>query len=304
MSAAPLDPAELARAARVLHLRTRRASAGLVAGGYASAFRGGGLEFEESRPYVPGDDVRQIDWNATARSGEPFVKRFREERDQTLLLLLDCSASMGFGTAGRTKAELAALVAALLAAAAHRVRDRVGLVAFSDRVLEEVAPGRGDAHAWRLLRVAATRAGIPRGRTALDRALERVPTLARHRAIVVLLSDFRDDADLRARLLQVSRHHDLVAAVVGDPREEALPASGPIRLADPETRSRPLMLDANSRRVRALYRSAAQVRRRALERRLRTDGADVVWLRTDRDPLPPLVRFFQAHVGRVHGAGA
>jgi uncharacterized protein (DUF58 family) len=296
------EPADLARAARRLVVRSRRQAAGLVAGGYASAFRGGGMEFEESRPYVPGDEVRHIDWNATARTGEPFVKRFREERDQTLILLLDVSASMAFGTAGRSKAELAATTAALLAAAAGASRDRVGLVAFSDRIEAELPPGRGEAHAWRLVGAALSRADQARGGTGLAPALARVRAYARHRAIVVVLSDFRDAADTRAAFLQVSRHHDLVAAVVSDPREETLPASGPLRLADPERPGRRLVIDAGSPRARALYETACRVRKHALERRLRRDGADVVWLRSDRDPLPALVRFFQAHAGRVHGA--
>lgn len=304
------DAEDLARAARLLAVRTRRAAASLFAGGYASAFRGGGIEFEESRPYVPGDEVRHLDWNATARTGQPFVKRFREERDQTLIVLLDVSASMGFGSAGRSKAAVAAHTAALLAAAAGHAGDRVALVAFADGVEREIPPARGDAHIWTIVRALVECAGAPRGGTNLLAGLARVSALARHRAIVVLLSDFRDPALFgggnsrerpHARLVATANRHDLVAGVMDDPREEELPAAGPFRVADPEAPRRRLVLDASSQRVRLLYRAACQVRRRALELRLRGDGADVLWLRTDRDPLRALVRFFPTHSGRVHG---
>lgn len=301
--------AELEHAARVLWVRSRRVAAGLAGGGYATAFRGTGMEFDESRPYVPGDDVRHFDWNTTARTGEPFVKRFREERDQTLILLLDVSASMRFASTRRTKAELAAEAAALLAAAAGRVGDRVGLVAFGTGVVEELPPRRGDAQVFTLVRRAVASAGSAAGDTRLSAALARLPALTRHRSIVVALSDFRDAAlagpatpgGPRARLVATARHHDLVAMVVQDPCEEELPDGGPLRLADPERGGGELLIDSGSARARALYRSACRLRRRALERRLRADGADVLWLRSDRDPLPALVRFFHEHVGRVHG---
>jgi uncharacterized protein (DUF58 family) len=292
---------QLERAARLLAVRARRAAASPFAGAYTSAFRGGGLEFEDSRPYAPGDDVRHIDWNATARTGTPFTKRFREERDQTLLLFLDVSASMDFGSAGRSKAALGAHAAALLAAAAGRAGDRVGLVAFSDRVELELPPSRGDAHVWSVVRAALGSAGAARGATHLAAALERVEALARHRAIVVVLSDFRDVSPGGGRLASLTRRHDVVAAVLLDPREEELPASGPVRVEDAEHPGPSLVIDTGSPRVRARYRAACLGRRRALERRLRAEGADCLWLRSDRDPLPALVRFFHGHAGRVHG---
>jgi uncharacterized protein (DUF58 family) len=303
---APPEAADLARAARLLAVRSRRAAASPFAGAYTSAFRGGGLEFEESRPYAPGDDVRHIDWNATARSGRPMLKRFREERDQTLLLLLDVSASMGFGSTGRSKASLAAHAAALLAAAAGQAGDRVGLVAFSERVELELPPRRGDAHVWSVVRAAVGAAAVPRGATGLAPALGRVEALAPRHAVVVVLSDFRDESLLssgpaRLRLASLARRHDLVAAGILDPREEELPASGPLRLVDAESPGGALVIDTGSRLVRARYRAACLARRHAVERRLRADGADCLWLRGDRDPLPALARFFQSHAGRVHG---
>ena len=153
---APSGPSsgDLARAARILAVRSRREVTGLFAGSYASAFRGGGIEFEESRPYVAGDDVRYLDWNAFARTGELFVKRFREERDEMVLLAIDVSASMRFGTTGRNKAATAAHAAALIAAAAGRTGDRLGFLTFDDAVRTEIRPSRGPAHTWRVIEAA------------------------------------------------------------------------------------------------------------------------------------------------------
>ena len=308
------EAARLARAARLLLVRSRR-SAGAISGVYTTAFRGGGVEFEELRPYVPGDDLRTIDWNATARTGEPWVKRFREERDQTLLLLVDVSASMGFGSQEAPKAAAAARAAGLLAAAATHARDRVGLVLFDEQVREEIAPARGDAHARRLLRALVAAGGAPAGGTGLAAALARARAhaLGRRRSIVFLVSDLRDDALLAAggtaapasaaalagELAAAARRHDLVAAVVHDPREDLLPDVGSVLVADPERPGAARLLRTGSPRVREAYRAAAAARRRAVERRLRGHGADVLFLSTHADPLRGLARFFRERAGRT-----
>jgi uncharacterized protein (DUF58 family) len=303
--------AELERAARLLEVRSRREVSSAFAGGYRSAFRGGGIEFEESRPYLPGDDVRALDWNATARSGVAYVKRFREERDQTVVLALDVSASMSFGSVGRAKAALAAHAAALIAAAAGRAGDRVGLVSFDTKVRSEIPAARGEAHTWRILRALVAAAGQSSGGTELETVISRLRAGFRRRAIVFVFSDFRDDRFFdnrtekrspRAELVALARHHDLVAVTIYDPREEEIPDAGIVRLSDPEAPWRRLVFDTRSDRARARYRAACAVRRRSLERRLRADGADTLALRTDRDPLRALTRFFQAHIGRHHGA--
>jgi uncharacterized protein (DUF58 family) len=287
--------AEIARAARILAVRSRREAAGVLVGRWTSAFRGGGVEFEESRPYVPGDDVRAIDWNATARTGVPWVKRFREERSCPVLIALDASASMAFGTTGRTKAQAAAHAAALLATAAAGAGDPVGFLAFADGVRGEVAPGRGDAHTWRVIRAAAASAAAPRGMTDFGVAASWIRAHARRRSLVLVLSDFRS-ADLDAAghrpLAVVARRHDLVAAGVEDPRELDLVAAGGVRIADAEGGGRALLL-ATGRRRREAYAAAARARRAAVVRRLRDDGADFVWLGTAGDPLRALVRFFR-----------
>ena len=289
--------AEITHAARTLWVRSRREASGWLVGGFESAFRGGGVEFEESRPYAPGDDVRSIDWNALARTGVPWVKRFREERSQLVLIALDVSGSMGFGTTGRTKLEVAAHAAALLAAAAGHAGDPVGFAAFADGVRASLAPGRGDAHTWRVVRAAATWSERAAGRTSLAAAAEWVGAHARRRAIVVLLSDFRTSPF--AALAPLGLQHDFVSVVVEDPRERALAAAGSVRLRDPEG-ARSWVL--GTRRGRARYAAAAEQHRRALARSLRSQGADLLWLSTDANPLRALLRFFAARSVRPRAA--
>lgn len=306
---APFDH-ELARAARILAVRSRREAAGLFAGSYASAFRGGGMEFDESHPYQPGDDFRNIDWNAMARTGEPFVKRFREERDRIVLLALDVSASMAFASAGCSKARVAAHGAALLAAAAGRAGDRIGFVAFDEEVRRSVPPGRGAVHTWRVVRAAVRSGESAAAGTRLTAAIEAMRAMAAHRSIAILLSDFRgvgfDEPGTAAaeigHLSGLARRHDVLSIVVHDPRDETLPNVGRIRLADPERPHGSLLLDSGSARARGLYRRAWQRRRRALERNLRVAGSDVLWLRSDHDPLRALMRFFHERAAHTRAA--
>lgn len=283
----------VARAARILSVRSRREAAGLLVGAWRSAFRGGGVEFEESRPYAPGDDVRSIDWNATARTGVPWVKRFREERSCPVLIALDVSASMAFGTSGRSKAATGALATALIAAAAARAGDPVGFVAFADRVCGEVAPGRGDAHTWRVLRAATESAGAARDATDLGVACAWLRAHARRRSLVILLSDFRATRSNARPLAVLGREHDLVAAVLEDPRERELVAAGAVRIGASESAAGVRVLSTR-RRARDAYRAAARERRESLARELRADGAEIAWLGTDAEPLHPLVKFFRA----------
>ncbi len=308
--AVDVAPAELARAARILAVRTRREATGSFAGSYASAFRGGGMEFAESRPYVPGDDVRYLDWNAMARTGEPFVKRYREERDQTLWLALDVSASMRFGAEGgvpgAAKGARAAHAAALLAAAAGHAGDRVGLLAFDEGVVAERPAARGAPHVWEVIRTAAVCAGRAAGRTRLAPGLEALRA-AGPKAICALISDFRDpellDADGErspawSALAATARRHDVVSLVLHDPREESLPRAGLVRLRDPERPGRSLLIHTGRARSRARYRRAWAAWRQAVERALRSAGSEVLLLRSDRDPLPPLMQFFRERASR------
>jgi uncharacterized protein (DUF58 family) len=310
--ALPFSSADLARAARVLAVRSRREVTSAFAGGYRSAFRGGGVEFEESRPYAPGDDVRSLDWNALARTGIPYVKRFREERDQTVWLAVDTSASMAFTSVAHAKTHTAAHAAALIGGAAARAGDRVGLVTFGHEVRSTVAAGRGDGHLAHLLGELARGASRAEGATNLGALFAHLRVSLRRRAVIVVLSDFRDDAYFertadgssaphRLELLRLARQHDVVAAVVEDPRDASLPSAGSFRIADPEAPGRRWVVRSGSSKTRGLYAAAAAVRRRALERRLRSDGADVVWLRNDRDPLRALAHFFRARTAHASG---
>lgn len=296
----PVSSAALSRAARLLVVKSRREATGRFAGNYVSAFRGGGLEFDESRPYVPGDDVRSIDWNATARHGEVFVKQFREERDQTLLFALDVSASMRFTSTRASKAETAAHALALLAAAAGRAGDRTGLVAFDERVRAVVPAARGVAHGFRIVRTALECARDPRAGTHLAGGLRALRARTRRRGVVFVLSDFRDDTALAPgeELADLARRHDLVAVVLVDPVELSLPRVGPVRLLDPERPGHTRVLDTGSRRQRQRYLAACAERQRRLSASLRRLSAELVWLRTDRDPLHPLLRFFDERSAR------
>ena len=298
---------DLARAARLLVVRSRREATGLFAGNYASALRGSGLEFEESRPYVPGDDVRTIDWNATARHGETYVKRFREERDQTVLFALDCSASMRFGSATQSKAGTAAHALALIAAAAGRAGDKIGLVAFDERLRALIPPARGVAHGRRLVETALACAASAEGTTRIAAGLSALRPESKRSSVLVLLSDFLDErllpdsgspAPLREALAELGWRHDVVAGAVLDPLELALPAVGPIRLADPERPGGTWILHTGKRRVRESWLAACAARRERLTLLTRKAGAELFWMRTDRSPLHALGRFFQERAAR------
>lgn len=228
-----MTPAELLREVRRIEITTRELVRDLVAGDYASVFRGRGIEFAEVREYLPGDDVRAIDWNVTARLGTPFVKRHHEERQLTLLLLVDVSASGGFGSAQRTKRQLAAEVGAVLALAATRHRDRVGAAFYSDRV-EWFAPPRGGRR-QALQIVNQVLAYEPEDRaTDLPNALQFLEVLLRRRAVVVVLSDFLDPSQWSG-LDRLAWRHDVIAMQLSDPRERELPPVGLVTLWDPES---------------------------------------------------------------------
>ena len=297
---AVVSAADLARAVRLLAVRSRWEATGLFAGNYASAFRGSGLEFEESRPYAPGDDVSALDWSATARTGELYVKRFREERNQTLLFALDISGSMRFGTTGSSKAETAAQALALVVAAAGRAGDRSGAIAFGDGLRAEVPTGRGSSHGLRVIRAAVEWASCPEGLTRLAAGLRSIRTRARRRSVIFALSDFRDPdrAAVRAELAELARRHDLIAAPILDPVDEELPRVGALRISDPERPGVTHVLHTGRPRTRRRYRAAAMAWRAQLERDLRLAGAEVLWLRTDRSPLFALGRFFAERAAR------
>jgi uncharacterized protein (DUF58 family) len=286
---------EQLRAVRKIQIRTSHLVSDLFAGQYQSVFKGRGMEFAEVRLYQPGDDVRTIDWNVTARSGTPHVKRFAEERELTVMLVVDQSGSTRFGEP-RTKAALGVEVAAVLALAAARHNDRVGALLFADEIERVVPPRKGRRHALRVIRDLI--AFEPRGRrTDLAAALSYATRLLHHRSIVAVISDFLA-ADWEKPLRRLASRHEVVAVTVDDPRERDVPDAGWLELADAES-GRRVLVDTGSRAVRD--RLAALARHRLDERRrmLAAAGVDHVALATDRDYAMPLRRAFAARARRV-----
>jgi len=291
---------EVIRKVRRLEIRTRRLVDESLAGAYHSMFRGRGMEFAEVREYDPGDDVRTIDWNVSARMGHPFVKKYTEERELTVVLVVDASGSEGFGTHASTKMAMSAEIAALLAFSAIRNHDRVGLLLFSDQIEGYLPPRKGREHALRVLReVLAVR---PEGqRTRIAQALEFLQHVVRKRAVVFLLSDFQDDGYERT-LRVVARKHDLVAVSVTDPRESTLPDVGLIGVVDPES-GEPGIIDAGSTAVRRAYAEHAESSRGALRGTMRRAGVDLLELSTGEPYEMPMTRFFRERARRAtrHG---
>ena len=289
-------PREVLRQIRRLQLRARRAVEDLLGGEYHSVFKGTGIAFEEVREYQPGDDIRAIDWNVTARTGHPFVKRYIEERELTVVLAVDCSGSQQFGTRAQQKREVAAELAAVLAFSAVSNNDRVGLLQFTDRVERYVPPAKGTRHVLRLIRDVLFNEPEHRG-TSLRAGLDYLNRVLHRRTIVFLLSDFLDQGYEKA-FKRTGRRHDLVAVRVGDPREEELPPVGLLELEDAESGAR-LLLDTSSRAVREAYRAAAAERREALRRLAHAAHTDLVEVSTDGSHLDALVRFFRLRERRL-----
>lgn len=285
--------AELLRQVRRIEIRTRHLVAESFSGAYHAVFKGQGMSFEEVRPYQPGDEVRSIDWNVTARTGEPHIKRFIEERELTVMLLVDLSGSLDFGSRGRFKQALAAELAAVLAFAATSNQDRVGLLAFSDRVECLIPARRGRRHVLRIVRDLLALRPAGRG-TDLVLALDTLRHLLRRRAVVFLISDFQGAArpSLIGRALSAAaRRHDLIAVQLSDPLDQQLPPSGLLWLEDAESGQRRLV-DTGSAAWQAAQ--AAQVDAQEADDRqaLREAGIDRLAARTDEDYAPALTAFF------------
>jgi uncharacterized protein (DUF58 family) len=282
--------ADVLRQVRRLHLRARRLVQSLLGGEYHSAFKGAGLSFEEVREYQPGDDVRTIDWNVTARVGLPFIKRFVEERELTLLLVVDVSASTRFGTGTMTKRAAAAELAALLALCAAGNNDRVGLVAFTSEVERFVPPNKGPRHVLRMLRdILAFEPHNPG--TDLAAALDYVVKVQRRRAIVFVLSDFMSNGYEKA-FRRAARKHDLVAVRTVDPREKTWPDAGLVWFDDAET-GRQLLIDTSDPTVRSRFENVVAERASLFMKTARGAKADVIEVGTDGGHFDALLGFFR-----------
>ena len=288
-------PAEVLKQVKGIELRARNLVNTLFTGEYRSVFRGQGIEFAEVRAYQQGDDFRAIDWNVSARMGHPFVKTFMEERELTLLLIVDQSGSLHFGRP-YTKAGLAVEVAAVLALAAARHSDRVGALLFADQPEYVVRPAKGRAHALRVIRDLV--AFAPRGRgTNLAGALRYAGKLLRHRAIIVVLSDFRADG-WEDPLAQLVARHEVVGITIDDPREYNLPDAGWVEMEDAETGKR-LLVDTSHAPTRTRIRVAAERLQQERTRKLVQAGVDRVALQTTVPYGPPLRRAFAERARRL-----
>lgn len=289
-------PHEILKKIRGIEIKTRALVEAAFAGSYRSVFKGRGMNFEEVREYAPGDEVRTIDWNVTARMGHPFVKKFTEERELTVMLVVDVSASGSYGSVRLSKRELAAEAACLLAFSAIRNNDKVGLLLFSDHVELFIPPKKGRLHTLRLIREILFY--TPRGRgTAPEVALNYLNKVVTRKAVVFLISDFLAP-DFSKELSVTSRHHDLIAMPIVDPKEEELPDIGIVTFEDAESGEQ-IEVNTANRSMRAAYAQMIERKKENLLRELRRRHIDTISLRTDEDYLPPLRVFFQQRERRL-----
>ena len=290
-----LSQEELLARVRRLQIRARRLVRRLFLGEYHSVFRGRGIEFSEVREYTPGDEVRTIDWNVTARMGTPYVKKFVEERELVLYLLVDVSASASFSSTAATKRELAAELAALLAFAADANNDKTGLIAFSDRIETYLPPKKGLQHVLRLARELIYLRPQGQG-TDLGLALDFLMRVAKRPGVAFLISDFHT-SDFEPGLRLAAQKHDISALSLTDPRELELPPVGLVNLRDPESGAERL-IDTQDRGERARFASAAAAAVAARRRLLAGLGVEEVAIRIDRSYIEPLMAYFRSHAAR------
>ncbi len=285
---------ELIKKIRYIQIYTSKAVNDVLAGEYHSVFKGQGMEFDEVRAYQPGDDIRTIDWNVTARTGHPYVKRYVEEREITVFFLVDLSRSGSFGSREKLKNEVAAEFCALLAFSAIKNNDKVGLIVFTDTIQLFIPPAKGTSHVLRLIReLLFFEPGKIRKKTGTDiaLALDYLGRVLHKRGVVFLVSDFLDQ-NFEKPLRVLARRHDLIAVKVSDPRELALPDVGLLEIQDAET-GEIVVIDTGSKTVRSRYTHLAEEKNRALSDLFQSTGIDQIQLLTDRDYVLDLVKFFR-----------
>jgi uncharacterized protein (DUF58 family) len=294
---------EVLRRVREIQIRTGRHVADVLAGQYVSVFRGQGIEFDEVRPYTPGDDVRTIDWNVTARMGQPFIKRFVEERQLTIQLVADVSTSMVFGSGERSKRDAMAELCALLAFSAIRNDDKVGLTLFHGQVEHHIPARKGQRHVLRVIREIVQHEGSeptktsrhtlrpPQQSTDVGAAMDFLLSIVKRRAVVFVLSDFLDDGYLK-RMQTANRKHDVIAVHIVDPHEQTLPSAGLLHLTDAET-GRTSIVDSGSKRVRDAFAETAKTRIEQTATTFRRAGIDYVLIDPTQSVVDPLLAFFK-----------
>jgi uncharacterized protein (DUF58 family) len=290
-------PKEIIKKIRRIQITTNRMVSDVFAGEYQSVFKGRGMEFDEVREYQPGDEVRDIDWNVTARYGRPFIKKFVEEREQTVMLLVDASGSSRFGSRDRFKSELAAELCAVLAFSAIRNKDKVGLIIFTDRIEKFVPPAKGSRHVLRVIREVLYFQPEGEG-TDITLALEYLNRVTRRRSIAFLVSDFESDGYEKA-LTIANKRHDMIAVMVKDPREIELPPVGLINLRDAET-GEEYLVDTSDSNLRREYREEAEREEDETIKLFRSGGVDFIRVSTDQPYVPELMRFFKRRERKIH----
>jgi uncharacterized protein (DUF58 family) len=288
-------PKEILKKVREIEIYTNRLVNDVLAGEYHSVFKGRGMEFSEVREYQPGDDIRKIDWNVTARMGHPFVKLHVEERELTVILLIDASASGNFGTIKQMKGELAVELCAVLAFSAIRNNDKIGLIIFTDGVEQYIPPKKGKKHVLRVIRELLYFEPEGKG-TNIQAALEYLNRVMKRKAVVFLVSDFIAGG-YEQSLRIISRKHDLIPITITDPREMELPKVGLLELEDEET-GEMIMLDTFDAKVREAYRNLALQQQTVRERLFRSMKMDHIDVRTSEPYVNALINFFRRRASR------
>ncbi len=286
---------ELAKKIRILQITTRKVVNDVLAGEYGSVFRGRGMEFDEVREYMPGDEIRTIDWNVTARTGTPFVKRFVEERELTVMFVVDLSASGEFGSVRKLKNEVAAEFCSLLAFSAVKNNDKVGLIVFTDQIEMYIPPKKGTQHVLRVIRELLN--FKPRqASTDIEGALDFLGKVTKKRSVVFLVSDFQAEG-FEKPMRVIGKRHDLIAVTVVDPREVRLPNVGLVELEDAET-GEIILVDTGSAGIRKRFERLGREQSARFRELFSSMGVDQIEVMTDRDYVPNLVRFFRARERR------
>lgn len=289
-------PKEILQQIRKIEIRSGKLVNEIFAGQYSSVFKGRGMEFAEVREYMPGDDIRTIDWNVTARYGRPFIKKFVEERELTVILLIDASASQKFGTQDKFKSELTAEISSILAFSAIKNNDRVGMVMFTDKIEKVIRPKKGRNHILRLIREALYFKPEGKG-TDITLALQYLNELWRRKAVVFLLSDF-EDTNFEAALKITGKRHDLVAININDPREQIFPEAGLLELDDAETGKR-ICIDTSDKLFMNEYKKRKEKQKEEIKRLFAKAGIDNIAVSTGTPYIMPLIQFFKQREKRM-----
>ena len=281
---------ELMQKIRAIQIKTSHMVTELMAGEYVSAFKGRGMEFNAVREYAPGDDVRLIDWNVTARMDQPFIKEYIEERELNVMLMVDVSSSGEFGSTGKFKNEISAEVASILAFAAIRNNDKIGLIVFSNKIEHYIPPKKGKAHVWNIIRTILNYK--PEGKlTDLNIPLEYLLKIQKRKCIAFLISDFQA-TNYETNVKLAGQKHDLVAISISDPRERNLPKIGLINLRDSES-GETLLIDTDNREMTKLLTSYEREKRGKFKKLFRSIGVDTIEIDTDGSLVEPIIRYFK-----------